>query len=129
MDYMIIGILIGVIIGYLLSVIRYHTNIKKQRHHAIKSSQSVILGHVHEKIAPLLPDFPYHPKDMVFIGKWIDYIIFDGLHTGVCKEIIFLEIKSGTSQLNRNELSIKKTLTEHRVSYKIWRSTTKHHSI
>jgi len=43
--------------------------IKNIRSDAIKRSQSVILGSVYEKVLPFLPDFPYAPKDMVFIGK------------------------------------------------------------
>jgi predicted Holliday junction resolvase-like endonuclease len=44
-------------------------DVKSIRSDAIKRSQSVILGNVYEKVLPFLPDFPYAPKDMVFIGK------------------------------------------------------------
>ncbi|MFZ5341575.1 MAG: Holliday junction resolvase-like protein [Patescibacteria group bacterium] len=43
--------------------------LSKQRKQAVERSKSVISGQVYEKIAPLLPDFPYNPKDMTFIGK------------------------------------------------------------
>lgn len=49
------------------------------RQHAIRGSKNAIFGEVYEKILPALPNFPYHPKDMVFVGKGCDYIIFDGL--------------------------------------------------
>jgi len=42
----------------------------------------------------MLPNFPYHYKDLVFLGKGIDYLVFDGLSEGNLKEIVFLEIKS-----------------------------------
>ncbi|HBB03738.1 TPA: hypothetical protein DCZ39_02415 [Patescibacteria group bacterium] len=41
--------------------------IKGQRSDAVMRSRSVVLGHVHEKIAPLLPNFPYSYKDLVFL--------------------------------------------------------------
>jgi len=68
--------------------------IKGQRQNAVDRSRSVVLGHVNEKIAPLLPNFPYHYKDLVFLGKGIDYLVFDGLSQGELKKIVFLEIKS-----------------------------------
>jgi predicted Holliday junction resolvase-like endonuclease len=37
------------------------------------------LGEVYEQLTPLLPDFPFSPRDMVFVGKGVDYIVFDGL--------------------------------------------------
>lgn len=49
------------------------------RQQAIRGSKNAILGEVYEKILPSLPNFPYNPKDMVFIGKGCDYVIFDGL--------------------------------------------------
>jgi predicted Holliday junction resolvase-like endonuclease len=41
-----------------------------------------------------LPGFPYDCKDLVFIGKGIDYLVFDGLARGELEQIILLEIKS-----------------------------------
>ncbi len=116
---LILGIVIGSLIGYLIALIRYQSRIRTQRRHAIKSSKSVILWHIHEKIAPLLPHFPYQPKDMVFIGKGIDYLVFEGLSTGRCERVVLLEIKTGTSRLNANEQSIKSAIQNWRVSYQV----------
>lgn len=51
----------------------------KDRKQAVQQSKSTTLGYVSEKIAPLLPNFPYNYKDLVFLGKGVDYICFDGL--------------------------------------------------
>jgi len=122
MLYTIGWIIIGFCIGYLCTLLRYQSILVKHRRSAIRSSQSIIMWHVHEKIAPLLPHFPYHPKDMVFIGKGIDYLVFEWLHTGICSNIVLLEIKSGSSTLNRNEQSIKKAVEDKRISYNIWKA-------
>ena len=79
------------------------------------------MGQVNEKIAPILPGFPYNYKDLVFIGKWIDYIVFDWLSTGYLKQVVFLEIKSGNSLLNKNEIMIKDCLDRKKVYYEILR--------
>ena len=82
----------------------------------------MVLGHVHEKIAPLLPNFPYHYKDLMFLGKGVDYLVFDGLSAGNLQKIVFLEIKSGVSGLNKNEQMIKHCLEQKRVSYEVRRA-------
>ena len=83
----------------------------------MRGSRNAITGEIYEKILPSMPNFPYAPKDMVFVGKWTDYIIFDGLSEGDLREIIFLEIKSGKSRLNANEKMIKKILDEKIVRF------------
>ncbi|HMT01522.1 MAG TPA: Holliday junction resolvase-like protein [Candidatus Absconditabacterales bacterium] len=116
-----IGILIGICIGYLLGKIFFLQTIKSHRKDAINKSKSVILGGVNEKIAPLLPQFPYSYKDLSFLGKGIDYVVFDGLSQGDLKKIVFIEIKSGQSQLNQNEKMIKNIIDAKKVSYEVIR--------
>ena len=91
------------------------------RSDAIKRSQSVILGNVYEKVLPFLPDFPYAPKDMIFIGKGFDYLVLDGLSTGLLRDIIFLEIKSGKSALNANEKMIRGSVEAKKVRFEEYR--------
>lgn len=117
-----IGIIIWCIIGYLIAKIYFLVKIKGHRQNAVQRSRSVVLWNVHEKIAPMLPNFPYQYKDLVFLGKWIDYLVFDWLSEGNLREIIFLEIKSWVSQLNKNETMIKNCIQDKRFSYKIRRN-------
>ncbi|HOG15104.1 MAG TPA: Holliday junction resolvase-like protein [Candidatus Absconditabacterales bacterium] len=117
----VIGIIIGLIIGYLLSRIYFGIKIRGQRKNAVERSKNVLIGQVNEKIAPILPGFPYNYKDLVFIGKGIDYLVFDGLSNGSLREIVFLEIKSGSSGLNRNETMIKKCIENGKIAYDILR--------
>lgn len=114
---MVLGTIIGIIMGIFIGKILRYKEIKSIRSDAVKRSQSVILGSVYEKILPFLPNFPYSPKDMVFIGKGFDYLILDGLSTGNLEQIIFLEIKSGKSGLNGNEKMIRETVSNKRVKF------------
>ena len=45
--------------------------------------------------------------------------MFDGMSAGNLRKIVFLEIKSGVSNLNRNEQMIKNCLAEKRESYEV----------
>lgn len=114
---LIIGIIFGFVIGFLWVQIQRMGIEKKIRQDAVRGSRNAITGEIYEKILPSMPNFPYAPKDMVFVGKWTDYIIFDGLSEGDLREIIFLEIKSGKSRLNANEKMIKKILDEKIVRF------------
>ena len=115
----IVWIIIGLIIGYLIAKIYFEIKIRWQRKNAVERSKNVLIWQVNEKIAPILPWFPYNYKDLVFIWKWIDYIVFNGLSSGYLKEIVFLEIKSGSSTLNKNENMIKNCIELKKIYYDI----------
>ncbi len=114
---LILGLVIGMAIMRIISLFE-HKNIRKS---ALRGNRNQILGELYEKVLPVLPDFPYAPKDMVFIGKGCDYIIFDGLTDGHLREIIFLELKSGNATLSYNEKAIKGVLDRKKVRFSEYR--------
>lgn len=101
-------------------IIKYKV-LKDERALSIKKSKSVILWEVYEKVLPFLPNFPYSPKDMTFVWKWIDYIIFDWLNNWKLNKIVFLEVKSWKSNLNKNEQMIRETIRNWKIEYKEYR--------
>lgn len=120
MEFIIIFILwicIWIMFGFFIWKIIKYKILKEERKNSIKKSKSVIMGELYEKILPFLPNFQYKPKDMTFVWKWIDYIIFDGLNEWNLKEIIFLEVKSGASQLNKNEKMIREAIQTGKIKY------------
>jgi predicted Holliday junction resolvase-like endonuclease len=117
----IIWIIIGLVIWYLIAKIYFEIKVRWQRKNAVERSKNVLIWQVNEKIAPILPWFPYNYKDLVFIGKWIDYLVFDWLSKWNLREIVFLEVKSGNSGLNRNETMIKKCIENGKIAYDILR--------
>lgn len=118
---LILGGLLGFIIGIFIMRILSLYEHRWIRTKAVQWSRSSIFGEVYEKILPALPNFPYAPKDMVFIGKWCDYIIFDWLSEWSLREIIFLELKSGKSILNKNEKAIQSLVDHKRVRFSEYR--------
>lgn len=117
----VIWLLMWLFFWYLIALFINSWNLKQERKQAVSQSRSVILGEVSEKIAPILPDFEYNPKDMVFVWKWIDYVIFDWLSAGSLNKIVFLEVKSWKSWLNKNERQIKDCIAQNNVHYNIFR--------
>ena len=77
-----------------------------------KKSSEVRLGHIAEKLAPFLEDFPYEPENATFLGQPIDYIVFEE------EEIVFIEIKSGNSQLSQKQRIIRDLVKNKCVSWK-----------
>jgi len=115
--YLILWIIFGVFIWIIIWKIIKYTTLRDERQKSVKKSKSVIMWEVYEKILPFLPDFPYKPRDMVFVWKGIDYIIFDWLNEWELKEIIFLELKSWTSNLNKNERMIRDIISKKDIKY------------
>jgi len=77
-----------------------------------KKSSEVRLGHIAEKLAPFLDDFPYEPENATFLGQPIDYIVFED------DEIVFIEIKSGNSKLSQKQRNIRDLVKNKCVSWK-----------
>ena len=119
--FVIVWIIIGFFIGYLVWKIVKYYHIRQIRKDSNRRSRSVILWEVAEKIAPILPDFPYNPKDLAFVWKGVDYIVFDWLSSWKLKKIIFLEIKSWKSTLNKNEKLIRDYVSKNKVLYNIYK--------
>lgn len=116
-----LGLVVGFLVGFLLMKIRSFQRERQIRKETIRWAKNAVYGEVYEKILPTLPNFPYAPKDMVFIGKGCDYIIFDGLSQWVLREILFLEVKSGKSRLNRNEQTIRRAVEGKSIRYAEYR--------
>lgn len=115
--YFLIWILFWVFFWiFIWKIIRYSI-LKDERKKSIKKSKAVILWEVYEKILPFLPDFAYKPRDMVFVWKWVDYIIFDWLNDWKLEKIVFLELKTWTSKLNQNEKNIKQVVNAKKIEY------------
>jgi predicted Holliday junction resolvase-like endonuclease len=91
------------------------------REDAIKRSRSVLKGHFSEQLAPYLPDFKYNPTECKFLGKPIDFLVFKGLDDKEIEEVIFVEVKSGKSGLNKNERSLRDAIKEKRVRWEEYR--------
>ena len=62
-----------------------------------------------EQVAPFLRDSPKDLKALEarFIGKPIDFLIFKGMDEQHIDEVVFVEIKTGNSQLSSNERSLR----------------------
>jgi predicted Holliday junction resolvase-like endonuclease len=85
------------------------------RRDAIQRSQAVTLGKITEHFVPYLPNFAYNPKDARFLGSPIDFVVFDGLSEGQVKNVVFVEIKTGTSALSTRERRIRDAVQSGRV--------------
>lgn len=77
-----------------------------------KKSSEVRLGQIAEQFIPVLKDFEHDPKKARFIGSPIDYIVFEE------EEIVFIEYKTGNSQLNKNQERVKQLINEKKVRWK-----------
>jgi predicted Holliday junction resolvase-like endonuclease len=93
-------------------------NTQRIRADAVKRSRAVLGGQMVEQVAPFLPGFPCNPADVRFVGKPVDFIGFPGAAEGrPVEEVLFIEVKSGSSSLSRRERDIKEAVKAGRVRY------------
>lgn len=121
----ILSLVTGYLIAYFLLKKTVETElagiISGERQDAIKRSRSVLGGLFSEQIAPYLPGFPYSPTECKFLGKPVDFVVFKGADQNEIKEVVFLEIKSGNSQLSKQEKNLKETILQKKVKWDEYR--------
>ena len=99
--------------------------IPKIKKETLKKSKSIVRGLATEHLAPFMQN-DLNPEDFRHIGNPIDYIVFDGLssvldgETDELKGIVFLDIKTNTSKLNKVQRRIKTCILEKKVSFQIY---------
>ncbi len=116
--FLLFGIIIGIFIGRIITKIKFQMVIPKIKQEAINRSRAVLTGQFSEQLSPYLPDFPYSPTEIRFIGKPVDFIVFKGLDRKNIEEVVFLEIKYNKSNLNVNEKSLKNVIISKKVKWK-----------
>ncbi len=92
---------------------------KSIRRDAAKKSREVIHGRTVEHLIPFTKYFSYNPEDARFLGAPVDFIVFDGLQKGNLTEIIFVEVKSGNSNLSFREKRVHDVIKAGKVRYEI----------
>lgn len=126
---LIVIFLIGVFIAFWLgkkfgSLSRdrfWEKEVINHRKDAVLKSRAVLSGNFSEQLAPFLPKFPYSPTECRFIGKPIDFLVFKGIDKKEINEIVFVEVKSGKSQLSSSEKKLKDAVKKKKVSWKEYR--------
>ncbi len=91
---------------------------KSIRESAIGQSRSVTTGKITEQMVPYLPGFDFDAADARFIGTPIDFIVFNGLDEGDLGDIVFVEVKSGSSRLTKRQKMVKEAVEDGRVEWR-----------
>ena len=114
-----LGLTIGLAVGLLLAALyllwwkaRYTRTVRLD---AVQRSQAVTIGKVYEQLVPYLPDFPFNPKDVRFLGSPVDFVVFDGLNDGEVRRIVFVEVKTAASDLTTRERRVRDAIRGGRV--------------
>ena len=90
---------------------------KAIREDAYARSRAVSFGKTIEHYVPFMEDFPVNPKDVQFFGKPIDYIAFSDRGSKKKCAVHFIEVKSGSSNLNGHQKNIKDAILDGRVHW------------
>lgn len=117
----LLGLALGALAGAILSWIYFQIwrsrYLKKIRQDSVKQSQAVISGKVYEQLLPYLPEFPFNPKDVRFLGSPVDLVVFDGLDRGMLERVVFVEVKTGQAQLTPRERQVREVVRAGKVEW------------
>ena len=112
-----LGIAIGAIIALLCVAMLAPRLMAAARKSAVEQSRAVTRGQIYEQLVPYLPEFEFNPKDAQFLGRPVDFVVFDGLDEGDLRRIVFVEVKTGVSKLTNRERLVRDAVREGRVEW------------
>ena len=114
---LVMGYMIGRVLTARTLELDYREREKSAREDSVKKSRATLTGKFLEQLGPYLPDFPYDPTEVRFIGSPIDCLVFPGSSAEECGEVVFLEVKSGKSGLSKIQRQVKQGVQEKRVRW------------
>jgi predicted Holliday junction resolvase-like endonuclease len=112
-----VNYLLGAVIVVLLFLLWKTRYTRAVRQDAIQRSLAVTAGKVYEQLVPYLPDFPFNPKDVRFLGSPVDFVVFDGLSDGEVTRIVFVEVKTGGAELTTRERRVRDAVRDSRIEW------------
>jgi predicted Holliday junction resolvase-like endonuclease len=105
-----------------------HTDadVRSARDDSLMRSRSVVNGRVQEHLAPLFPEFiqQFNPRDAIFLGTPLDFVVFDGLNDRddpEVRRVVFVEVKTGKASPSRRERRVRDAIQAGRVEYQLLR--------
>jgi len=104
---LVLGITMGVVLALLAVAALKPRFLRDLRRDAVRQSKAITRGQIYEQFATYFPGFDFNPKDAQFLGKPVDFVVFDGLDEGRLRRIVFVEVKTGASTLNTRERSVR----------------------
>ena len=114
---LVVGIGIGVVVALLCVAMFAPQYTRNARKDAVQQSRAVTRGQVYEQLVPYLPEFPFNPKDAQFLGRPVDFVVFDGLDEGDLRRIVFVEVKTGGAKLTTRERLVRNAIREGNVEW------------
>jgi len=118
-----LGLLALFVIGYVLGLIQSRGWEEIRRRGSLNFQRSVVKGKISEQVATLLPHFPQdlRASEGKFLGDPIDFVFFKGKDDQNITEVVFLEVKTGRSQLNSVEKQLREVIEQKKVSWHEYR--------
>lgn len=107
--------------GQLIKNRQWEKRLPQYRKQAVQKSREVLGGQFSEQLAPFLPNFKHSPTECKFLGKPVDLLVFKGLDKKEVDEIVFIEVKSGNSQLTPIEKKLKTAIKKKKVKWEEYR--------
>jgi len=112
-----VNYVLGAVIVVLLFLLWKARYTRAVRQDAIQRSLAVTTGKVYEQLVPYLPEFPFNPKDVRFLGSPVDFVVFDGLSDGHLTRIVFVEVKTGAADLSTRERRVRDAVQDSRIEW------------
>jgi len=113
-----LGIGIGIVLALLCVAALKPSFTRDLRRDAVSQSKAITRGQIYEQFATYFPGFQFNPKDAQFLGKPVDFVVFDGLDEGRLRRIVFVEVKTGGATLTTRERRVRDVIRSGAIEWR-----------
>ena len=117
MGLLLAGIAIGAVVALLIVAVFMPRFARRMRAEGALQSRAIVRGQIYEQLVPYLPGFRFNPKDAQFLGRPVDFVVFDGLDEGELRRIVFVEVKTGGAKLTTRERLVRDAIRDGHVEW------------
>jgi predicted Holliday junction resolvase-like endonuclease len=117
MALLFVGIAIGAVVVLLVVAVVAPRFARRMRAEGAMQSRAIVRGQIYEQLVPYLPGFRFNPKDAQFLGRPVDFVVFDGLDDGELRRIVFVEVKTGGAKLTTRERLVRDAIRDGHVEW------------
>jgi predicted Holliday junction resolvase-like endonuclease len=117
MGLLLAGIVIGAAVALLIVAVFMPRFARRMRAQGAMQSRAIVRGQIYEQLVPYLPGFRFNPKDAQFLGRPVDFVVFDGLDEGELRRIVFVEVKTGGAKLTTRERLVRDAIRDGHIEW------------
>lgn len=113
------------LISYQEKLQQQKNTMQESHEHGLISQRGQVAGKILERFLPIFSDYEYNPDDVIPIFNTFDFLVLKGRCQNNITSVIFQEVKTGNSRMERLQKNLRDIIVKGHVSFEQWKYSDK----